>query len=278
MEKEEMEQLMKMIKAILATQEKMLASMDAHQAKMQERMDANMKAMQENQETMARMEASMGSMKAALKSAIREIKFTREETIACQETMEARLEKGKPASVDMTPEVAHDQEVPVEDAEVTAVGEPKKRLWDRRNLAAVHHQRKQNRDLNARRRREEQEWAQRKSGCLKNSVAAHRGMTRRAVMALHRILFAETTRSRLIIAIRKVTRRAQVARHKFLSTEETSREFRGSRKGLVAAHRGTTRHAEVARQKEFAIGRNHTCDKIGQGTRRLRALRKGLWT
>jgi hypothetical protein len=97
-------------------------------------------------------------------------------------------------------------------------------------------------------------------------------------VARQRILFTRTTRSRLIIAVRKVTRRAQVARHNFLSTEETSREFRGSQKGPVAAHRGTTRHVEAARRKEFAIGRDHTCDKIGRGTRRLRALRKGLWT
>jgi hypothetical protein len=129
-----------------------------------------------------------------------------------------------------------------------------------------------------RHRRKGQERTQRKNGCLKNLVAARRGTTRRAVVARRGTLFAETTRSRLIIAVRKVTCHAQVARHNFLSTEETSWEFRGSRKGSVAAHRGTTRHAEVARRKEFAIGRNHTCDKIGRGTRRLRALRKGLWT
>jgi hypothetical protein len=166
----------------------------------------------------------------------------------------------------------------MEDAEVTAVGEPKKRRRNGRNLAAVRRQTKKDRVLDARCRGKEQGRAQRKHGCLKNLVAARRGATPRAVMAQRRILFAETTRSRLIIAVRKVTRRAQVARNNFSSTEETSREFRGSRKGSVAAHRGTTRHAEVARRQEFAIGRNHICDKIGRGTRRLRALRKGLWT
>jgi hypothetical protein len=198
--------------------------------------------------------------------------------MACQETMEARLEAEEPTSVDMTPEVADDQEVPVEDAVEMPVGEPRKRRRDGRNLAAVRRQKKKDRVLDARCHGKEQGPAQRKNGCLKNLVAARRWTTCRAVMARRRILFAETTRSRLIIAVRKVTRRAQVARHNFLSTEQTSREFRGSRKGSVAAHRGTTRHAEVARRKKFAIGRDHTCDKIGRGTRRLRALRKGLWT
>jgi hypothetical protein len=204
-------------------------------------------------------------------------KDIRKEKIACQEKTEAHLEKDKPASVDTAPEVADNQEVPVEDAEVRSVAEPRKRGRDRRNLAAVRRQKKRDRVLDARCRGKEQGRAQRKNGRLKNSVAARRGTTCRAVMARRRILFAETTQNRLIIAGRKVTRRAQVARHT-LSAEETSREFRGSRKGSVAAHRGTTRHVEAARRKEFAIGRNHTCDKIGRGTRRLRALGKGLWT
>jgi hypothetical protein len=48
----------------------------------------------------------------------------REETMACQETMEARLEKEEPTSVEMKPEVAH-EEVPLEDAVVMPVREPK---------------------------------------------------------------------------------------------------------------------------------------------------------
>jgi hypothetical protein len=47
-----------------------------------------------------------------------------------------KMECEKPVSVDMTPEVAHEQEVPVEDAEVMPVGEPRKRRRDR-HLAAV---------------------------------------------------------------------------------------------------------------------------------------------
>jgi hypothetical protein len=44
----------------------------------------------------------MQSMQAALKSAIKEAKFNREETMACQGNMGAHLEEDKPASVDTT--------------------------------------------------------------------------------------------------------------------------------------------------------------------------------
>jgi hypothetical protein len=61
---------------------------------------------------------------------------TRKETMACQETTEARL-------VYTTPEVAHEQEVPMEDAAVMPVGEPRKRRWYRRNLAAGRRQKEE---------------------------------------------------------------------------------------------------------------------------------------
>jgi hypothetical protein len=50
---------------------------------------------------------------------------TKVNTMACQE-MEARPEEEKPAPVDTKPEAAQQEEVPVEDAEVIPVGEPKK--------------------------------------------------------------------------------------------------------------------------------------------------------
>jgi hypothetical protein len=51
---------------------------------------------------------------------------TRDEgTMACQETMEARLEQEKPTSVDTKPEVAQQCEVPKEDAKMMLVGGPK---------------------------------------------------------------------------------------------------------------------------------------------------------
>jgi hypothetical protein len=293
----EMQQIIGMLAKMQERMDASQAKADAHQAKTQERMDANTKAMQEYQaksdsdrkddkkerkadkeEMLAEIKSGQAEMRAIIKAWSSDLKIIGEETTACQETMDARLEVKEPAPVDMTPEVADDQEVPVEDAVEMPTGEPKKRRRDGRNLAAVRRHKKKDRVLDARCHRREQERAQRKNGCLKNLVAARRGTTCRAVVARRRILFTETTRSRLIIAVRKATRRAQVARHNFLSTEETSREFRGSRKGSVAAHRGTTRHAEAARRKEFAIGRNHTCDKIGRGTRRLWGLRKRFWT
>jgi hypothetical protein len=111
---------------------------------------------------------------------------TNQETIATTDLKGNPEEREceKPAPVDMTPEVADDQEVPVEDAEVTAVGEPRKRRRDqRRDLAAVRRQKKQNRDLDARCRGKEQESSQRKNGCRRNLVTARRGTTRHAEVA-----------------------------------------------------------------------------------------------
>jgi hypothetical protein len=117
-----------------------------------------------------------------------------EDTMACQKKTEALLQEDKPASVDTTPEVAHEQGVPLEDAEEMPVGEPRKRRRDGRNLAAVRRQKKeQNQNLDARRRRREQRRAQRKDGCRRNWVAARRGTTRRVQMARRNILSTKET-------------------------------------------------------------------------------------
>jgi hypothetical protein len=94
------------------------------------------------------------------------LRACRNQGTACQETMEARLEEEKPASMEMKPEVA-DEEVPLEDAVEMPVGEPRKRRRDqRRNLAAVRRQKKeQDQNLDARRRRKEQNRTLRKNGC-----------------------------------------------------------------------------------------------------------------
>jgi hypothetical protein len=47
-------------------------------------------------------------------------------TMACQE-MEERLEEEQPTSLDRKPEAAEQREVPVKDAKVMPVGEPKKK-------------------------------------------------------------------------------------------------------------------------------------------------------
>jgi hypothetical protein len=165
--------------------EQMLAKMDANQAKV----DAHQ----------AKMEANMGSMRDALKCAIRELRFSREEMMACEEKTEIRLEDvEEPASVDVTPEVTN-EEVPVQDAERMPVGEPRKKRRDRRRLAAERRQNRKDQNLDARRRRKKQGRAQRNHGCLKNSVAARRGTTCRAVVARQRTFFMETTQSRRIV-------------------------------------------------------------------------------
>jgi hypothetical protein len=153
------------------------------------------------------------------------MKIVGEEMMACQEKMEARLEvEDKPASVDTTPEVAHEQGVQMEDAVIMPVGEPRKRRRDRRHLAAQGRQKKEERNLDARRRGKQQ-----------NTVAARRGTTRRAAVA---------------------------RRRRILFIKDTTREFHGSRNNLVAAHRGTTRRAKVARRKENLIRKNLTKDNM----------------
>jgi hypothetical protein len=152
-----------MMEVLLAMREDMRANqktMDAHQAKMEALTEMT-----------ARMDANMRSMQAELKSAIEDLKINGEETMAYQEKTEARLQE-EPASEDMTPEVAHEQEVPMEDAVVMPVGEPTKRRRDGRNLAAHCRQKEEGRDLDARRRGKQQDF-----------VAAHRGTTRRAKVA-----------------------------------------------------------------------------------------------
>jgi hypothetical protein len=93
----------------------------------------------------------------------------------------------------------------------------------------------------------------------------------------------------LVAARRGTARHAQVARQKLNEEpyEANRRQFQAQlegvkttaqRESIPAASGEMTRRAKVARGKEIAIGRNHTRDKIERGTRRLRALRKSLWT
>jgi hypothetical protein len=102
--------------------------------------------------------------------AVHPLRACRNETMACQKKTEARLQR-EPASEDMTLEVAHEQEVPLDDAVAIPVGEPRKGRRDRRHLAAGHRQ------------KQEQKRTQRKDGCRKNLVAA-----RRAAVAWRKII------------------------------------------------------------------------------------------
>jgi hypothetical protein len=142
MENLDMDKIMEMLKTMLADDhKKMMARMDVMQKKMMARMDAWLTDTNNNREKM----------------------------LACQEKAEVRLEEEEPASVEMKPEMAHEQEVLREDAATMPVEEPRKRRRDR--------------NLDARRSRKQQERIQNKDGCRKNSVAAHRGTTRRAKVA-----------------------------------------------------------------------------------------------
>jgi hypothetical protein len=91
-------------------------------------------------------------MEANMDACMADMKYNRKETMAYQEKTEALLQD-KPASVDMTSEVAHEQEVPMEDALEMPVGEPRKRRRNERHLAAQSRQKK------------EEEWSQSRNGC-----------------------------------------------------------------------------------------------------------------
>jgi chromosome segregation ATPase len=122
--------------------EEVLKRLKSMQDEMTKRMDGNTKAMQENlkkmgdnqakAEMIARMDARQAEIDAwqarmdarqarlvafqARRDAwLTDMSNSRKETVACLEETEARLEvEDKPASVDTTPEVAHEQEVPLE--------------------------------------------------------------------------------------------------------------------------------------------------------------------
>jgi hypothetical protein len=149
--------------------------------------------------------------------------------MAFLEQTEARLEEEEPASVDTTPEVADDQEVPVEDAEVRSVTEPRKRRRDGRNLAAVRRQKKQNRDLDARRRGRQQD---------------------------------------LVVARRGTTRRAVVARRRMLLTKET-RGYCGSQKRVIAVYRKMPRHTTVAWRRRHTRKNLQSRQESGKATKDL---------
>jgi hypothetical protein len=124
--------------------------------------DVKLKELTEMVETTHREceEPTSADMKACQETTVsHEATEADEETMACQEETEACLQ-GEPASEDMTPEVAHEQEFPLEDAVIMPVGEPRKRRQDRRHLATQRRQKK------------EEERTQRKDGCRKNLVAA----------------------------------------------------------------------------------------------------------
>jgi hypothetical protein len=102
----------------------------------EKRLKANMNAWQEETEACQVTETSRKETAAVIKPETEEV-----ETMACQ-GMEARPEEEKPASADRKPEAAQEEEVPLQDAEVMPVGEPKKKRRRDRKLAAQHRRQK----------------------------------------------------------------------------------------------------------------------------------------
>jgi hypothetical protein len=144
--KEDKEELLAKLDADGKTSHKeLLAKMEAAQ----EKADADRAQMQE---MMKMLQAYQAKTKAVL-PAIQVTETSRKEpaaafepetevnTMACQQ-MEAHHEEEKPVSVDMKPEAAQQEEVPLEDAEVMLVGEPKKKRCRDRKLASQHRRQK----------------------------------------------------------------------------------------------------------------------------------------
>jgi hypothetical protein len=73
-------------------------------------------------------------IKANMDACMADIKDNRKETMVCQEKTEVRLEEEEPTSVEMKPEVAH-EEVPREDAAVMPVRRLRKQRRGRKQAA-----------------------------------------------------------------------------------------------------------------------------------------------
>jgi hypothetical protein len=168
---------------------------------------------------------------------LKDLKLKKEETMACQEKTEARLQ-GEPTSEDMTPEVSHKQVVPLVNAVVMPVGEPRKRSRDQRHLAAQRRQKK------------EEERTQSKNGRRKNLVAARRGTTRRVTVAWRK--------------------------RNILRTSWTQRNC-GLQKKVTAAGIKVTRRAGVARRKSNFVRKCPSRDIVGQDIPKRRTEKNKLW-
>jgi hypothetical protein len=68
--------------------------------------DADRKAYRED---LKEIKSGQAEMRSIVNAWLTDMRISRKETMACQEMTQARLECKEPASVDMTPEVAHEQ-------------------------------------------------------------------------------------------------------------------------------------------------------------------------
>jgi hypothetical protein len=136
----------------------------------------------DQKEFLARLRADEKAWREEIRSVLFETTNTRKEALAYRESMEARPEVEKPTSADRKPEAAEEYEVPVEDAEVMPVGEPRKKRRRGRN------------------QRSKKKRTQGNDGCQRRLAAARRGTNRRVEV------------SRKMQAEKKMPRRATVAR------------------------------------------------------------------
>jgi hypothetical protein len=138
------------------------------------------------------------------------------EILACRETVEACLEERKPTSPDRKPEAAQKDEVPVDDAEVMPVGEPKKK-------------RRRDRKLAAERRCQKPKTSTRENcGPQKRLAVARRGTSHRATVARQKGKRSDMRISRRATVARRMrdifrsntTRRTEVVRCKENATRK----------------------------------------------------------
>jgi hypothetical protein len=227
-----------------ANQEEMKADRNTDREEMLARMDASMKSWRENAD--AEMEAWQGEI-CPMRF---ETTDTRNETLACQE-MEARQEEEEPSSVERKPEVA-EREVPVEDAEVMPVGEPKKKRRRDRKLAAE------------RRRQIPKDTTRENFGSQKRLTVARSGASRRGKVTRHTKETDKMSRRATVarrmrdIFRQNTTRHAEVARCK----EITIRKVRT----MDIMVRGTLKRLTFGRKRQPKQEHINRYDKLANST------------
>jgi hypothetical protein len=171
----------------------------------------------------------------------------RDETMACQE-METHPEEEEPTSADRKPEAAKQRQVPVEDAEVMPVGEPRK---------------KRRRDRN---QRNEKKRTKGNDGSQRRLAAVRRGTSHRA----------EVTRK--MQADKKTSRRATVARRmRDIFRPNTTRSATVARQ-IKEKDRKVPGRPRITWRKRSFVRRNCTMAVIERATQRVGPLKNNLRT
>jgi hypothetical protein len=145
----------------------------------------------------AKTDVNLNKIRSIVNVWIVDMKDGRKEMTACQGKAEAHLECMEPTSVDMEPEVEH-QEVPKEEATVILVGELRKQRRDW-NLAAERHPKPKERTRGY-------------CGSWKGVIIASRSMAHCARAAWHKtgVVRKDWTRSK----VERTTRRAGLLRER----------------------------------------------------------------